>query len=153
MTENPPYPPKPSRPPPPALPDGWVALWDEEYKRYYFANKVTGVTQWEVPTSPATTRPSLNPPSYSQQDNSTSPVTSQQYQQRTYTNAVPAGGVQTAVPVQQTVLVQQTTLPAQTYQTVAVPVAVPVRRTGVSNGLVTGLVVGSLMGSRRRRRR
>lgn len=145
MSEKPQHPPRPSRPPPPALPEGWVAIWDEEYSRYYYANKVTKTTQWEVPTTPATT-PKVPPPSYGHHEQNTSPVATRQQH---VVHAVP---VQT-IPVQtvpvQTVPVQAVpvqTVPAQRYQTV------PQRSSGGS-GLMTGLVVGSLLGSRRRRRR
>lgn len=36
------------------LPNGWVAQWDEEYKRYYYVNKATGKSQWEFPTEEET---------------------------------------------------------------------------------------------------
>ncbi|ORZ15742.1 hypothetical protein BCR42DRAFT_42182 [Absidia repens] len=36
-------------PPPPQVPDGWLALWDETSQRYYFVNQATGVTQWDHP--------------------------------------------------------------------------------------------------------
>ncbi|KAG1441766.1 hypothetical protein G6F56_011341 [Rhizopus delemar] len=32
------------------LPAGWVALWDETSKRYYYLEQATGRTQWEFPS-------------------------------------------------------------------------------------------------------
>ncbi|KAI9305098.1 hypothetical protein BJ944DRAFT_265806 [Cunninghamella echinulata] len=37
--------------PPPQMPPGWIALWDEQSQRYYYVEQATGKTQWEVPTS------------------------------------------------------------------------------------------------------
>eukprot|EP00931_Biecheleriopsis_adriatica_P063970 TRINITY_DN3884_c0_g1_i1.p1 TRINITY_DN3884_c0_g1~~TRINITY_DN3884_c0_g1_i1.p1 ORF type:complete len:654 (-),score=148.39 TRINITY_DN3884_c0_g1_i1:47-1951(-) len=40
-----------SRPPPPAIiPDGWEAVWDEDHQSYYFWEKSTNHTQWELPS-------------------------------------------------------------------------------------------------------
>lgn len=117
---------KPSRPPPPFLPDGWIAIWDEQEQRYYYANQVTRTTQWEVPTAPAAPRP---PPQGS-------PIQLPVSQRL---------GVSQQVPVDQqyqTVIVQQP------------PVAVPMQTRGRGGaGLATGLLVGSMLGRRRRRRR
>ncbi|KAI7870577.1 hypothetical protein BDF14DRAFT_1488818 [Spinellus fusiger] len=33
----------------PPLPEGWVALWDQNAQRYYYLETATGKTQWEVP--------------------------------------------------------------------------------------------------------
>ncbi|ODV76887.1 uncharacterized protein CANTADRAFT_8466 [Suhomyces tanzawaensis NRRL Y-17324] len=51
---------KPSRPPPPPLPPGWVAQWDDEYQRYFFVDTATGKSQWEPPKITH----SQHPPSY-----------------------------------------------------------------------------------------
>lgn len=135
MSEKFSNPPRPSRPPPPQLPDGWVAIWDDEYQRYYYANKVTKTTQWELPTTPATPKlPARSPP------------------------ASPPVYAQTSPNVQyQTVPVQVQTVPVQTIPVQTVPVqTVPTQRYGQQRssgpGLMTGLVVGSLIGRRRRRR-
>lgn len=117
---------KPSRPPPPILPGGWIAIWDEETQRYYYCNQVTHVTQWEVPTAPSVNFPP--PPA--------SPMQPPSYQPLGVYQQLP--GNQQYQP--QTVIVEQT------------PVAVPVRGRGV-RGLATGLLVGSMMGQRLRRRR
>lgn len=37
--------------PPPQVPPGWVAVWDESAQRYYFVNEATGASQWELPPS------------------------------------------------------------------------------------------------------
>ncbi|KAL0145322.1 hypothetical protein V8B55DRAFT_1460610 [Mucor lusitanicus] len=36
--------------PPPQLPPGWIALWDETTQRYYYVEQATGTTQWELPS-------------------------------------------------------------------------------------------------------
>ncbi|KAF7723181.1 hypothetical protein EC973_002316 [Apophysomyces ossiformis] len=41
--------------PPPTLPEGWIALWDQTAQRYYYVQTATGQTQWEVPTQPSST--------------------------------------------------------------------------------------------------
>ncbi|KAI8081489.1 uncharacterized protein BX664DRAFT_340520 [Halteromyces radiatus] len=46
MSSNSQYP-----PPPPQVPTGWLALWDETAQRYYYVDQSTGVTQWEHPSS------------------------------------------------------------------------------------------------------
>ncbi|KAL1997330.1 hypothetical protein VTN49DRAFT_3932 [Thermomyces lanuginosus] len=52
----------PSSPPPP-LPEGWLAQWEGVSRRWYFVQRVTGKTQWEVPTEPAPLSPSTTPAS------------------------------------------------------------------------------------------
>ncbi|KAL7948548.1 hypothetical protein V8C42DRAFT_314812 [Trichoderma barbatum] len=45
-------PPQPTYQPPsdkPPLPQGWIPLFDQSRQRWYYANKETGVTQWEAP--------------------------------------------------------------------------------------------------------
>ncbi|SGZ49919.1 CIC11C00000005089 [Sungouiella intermedia] len=138
--------PKPSRPPPPALPEGWVAIWDEEYKRYYYANRVTRETQWEIPTASAAPRP---PPTYNTSVPQQVPALShvQQTQQVPVQHIQQVQGVQTVPVVQQVPVVQAVPVVQQ------VPVAVPVVHRRPASGLVTGMVVGSMIGGRRRRRR
>ncbi|KAJ2962353.1 hypothetical protein NQZ79_g2516 [Umbelopsis isabellina] len=69
-------------PPPPPLPSGWIAQWDETHNRYFYANTVTGQTQWELPTEPATPGGGESnayqgaPPEYSQVDPKQSPSSS-----------------------------------------------------------------------------
>ena len=43
----------------PPLPQGWVAQWDSQQSRYYYAEQATGRTQWERPLPPGY---SANPP-------------------------------------------------------------------------------------------
>lgn len=38
---------------PPKVPEGWIAQWDANEKKFYFVNRYSGVSQWEVPTEPA----------------------------------------------------------------------------------------------------
>ncbi|KAI0462160.1 hypothetical protein LJB42_004248 [Komagataella kurtzmanii] len=70
-------------PPPPTLPEGWVAEWDEEYQRYFYVNTATGASQWEVPAQEKAahaSRPAAPPPP--QEAQYSQPAQSQQvYQQ------------------------------------------------------------------------
>lgn len=38
---------------PPPVPEGWIAQWDGQGRRYYFVQLTTRASQWEVPTQPA----------------------------------------------------------------------------------------------------
>jgi hypothetical protein len=38
---------------PPKVPEGWIAQWDASGGKYYYVNRYTGVSQWEIPTEPA----------------------------------------------------------------------------------------------------
>lgn len=40
---------------PPSLPQGWIAQWDGNSKKYYFVQLSTGMSQWETPTQAAPT--------------------------------------------------------------------------------------------------
>ncbi|EEH02935.1 predicted protein [Histoplasma capsulatum G186AR] len=51
----------PAGPPPPRVPDGWVAQFDDKYKEWFYVNLKTGISQWERPPVPDTL-----PPSYDQ---------------------------------------------------------------------------------------
>lgn len=60
----------PSGPPPPKVPAGWKAIWNTEYKEWFYVNTYTKQSQWEMPTAPATEThgdlpPSGAPPGYS----------------------------------------------------------------------------------------
>ncbi|EHK19011.1 uncharacterized protein TRIVIDRAFT_231625 [Trichoderma virens Gv29-8] len=62
-------PPQPTYQPPsdkPALPQGWIPLFDQSRQRWYYANKETGVTQWEAPGYIAPPRPPME--SYPSED-------------------------------------------------------------------------------------
>ncbi|KAH0602329.1 uncharacterized protein H6S33_009816 [Morchella sextelata] len=39
----------PPGPPPPIMPEGWVARFDERYQRFYYVNTYTKQSQWEKP--------------------------------------------------------------------------------------------------------
>ncbi|KAB8072837.1 hypothetical protein BDV29DRAFT_176623 [Aspergillus leporis] len=58
----------PSRPPPPAVPEGWKAQFDDRYKQWFFINLRTTKSQWDPPQGPAEEElhapPSEPPPSY-----------------------------------------------------------------------------------------
>ncbi|BDD55863.1 hypothetical protein MAP00_001347 [Monascus purpureus] len=51
----------PSSPPPP-LPEGWIAQWEGVSRKWYFVQRTTGKSQWEIPTEPVLT-PSTTPTS------------------------------------------------------------------------------------------
>ncbi|CAK7266858.1 hypothetical protein SEPCBS57363_002304 [Sporothrix epigloea] len=58
----------PSGPPPPRVPEGWVARWNDQYKEWFYVNTVTKKSQWDKPTAPATgvsDDPGGPPPNYS----------------------------------------------------------------------------------------
>jgi len=59
----------PSGPPPPRVPEGWKAVWNDQYKEWFFVNLYTKKSSWDKPTSPAYPEkdapPSGPPPSYS----------------------------------------------------------------------------------------
>src|SRR6266498_2053869 len=58
----------PSGPPPPKVPEGWVARWNDHYKEWFYVNLHTKKSQWDKPTEPAQpleeTGPEGAPPSY-----------------------------------------------------------------------------------------
>lgn len=57
----------PPGPPPPSVPEGWKAQYDERYQSWFFVNLATGKSQWEKPepsASPSVQAPSEAPPSY-----------------------------------------------------------------------------------------
>jgi len=43
----------PPGPPPPRVPEGWKAQWNDQYKQWFFVNLHTKQSQWDVPTEPA----------------------------------------------------------------------------------------------------
>ncbi|KAL1883064.1 hypothetical protein VTK73DRAFT_9990 [Phialemonium thermophilum] len=59
----------PPGPPPPKVPEGWVARWNDQYKEWFYVNTFTKKSQWEKPTAPARPpddeAPPGPPPSYS----------------------------------------------------------------------------------------
>ncbi|KAF2146146.1 uncharacterized protein K452DRAFT_315396 [Aplosporella prunicola CBS 121167] len=63
----------PPGPPPPKVPEGWVAQWNGQYKEWFYVNTYTKKSQWERPTEPVyppgespISAPDGPPPSYSQ---------------------------------------------------------------------------------------
>jgi len=59
----------PSGPPPPRVPEGWRAIWNSEYKEWFYVNVYTKQSTWEKPTEPARrgdddVPPHMPPPSY-----------------------------------------------------------------------------------------
>ena len=51
-------------PPPPQLPAGWKAIWNDQYQAWFYANTVTKETTWEKPTEPAYPSGAGGPPGY-----------------------------------------------------------------------------------------
>jgi hypothetical protein len=58
----------PSGPPPPKVPDGWKAVFNTEYKEWFYVNTFTKQSQWDKPTepvyAPGEAPPSGAPPGY-----------------------------------------------------------------------------------------
>ncbi|KAK3493160.1 hypothetical protein B0T13DRAFT_43668 [Neurospora crassa] len=86
----------PPGPPPPKVPEGWVARWNEQYKEWFYVNTYTKKSQWEKPTEPAVpprdeSAPAGPPPSYSAGDSK--PIVSDTKSNNPYDNpANRAGG-------------------------------------------------------------
>ncbi|KAI4182142.1 MAG: hypothetical protein LQ346_006646 [Caloplaca aetnensis] len=54
----------PSGPPPPKVPEGWKAVWNNEYNEWFYVNLHTKTSQWDLPSAPAyPSSPSGLPPS------------------------------------------------------------------------------------------
>ncbi|KAJ6008861.1 hypothetical protein N7522_003877 [Penicillium canescens] len=47
--------------PPPRLPEGWLAQWEGVQRKWYFVQRTTGKSQWEIPTEPVLLTPSTTP--------------------------------------------------------------------------------------------
>jgi hypothetical protein len=59
----------PPGPPPPKVPEGWKAVWNEQYKEWFYVNIYTKASQWDKPTQPVyppgeSAPPAGAPPSY-----------------------------------------------------------------------------------------
>ncbi|KAK0613780.1 hypothetical protein B0T14DRAFT_284997 [Immersiella caudata] len=59
----------PQGPPPPKVPEGWAARWNDQYKEWFYVNTYTKKSQWDKPTEPARpvaddAAPQGPPPSY-----------------------------------------------------------------------------------------
>ncbi|CAG8976319.1 hypothetical protein HYALB_00005725 [Hymenoscyphus albidus] len=59
----------PSGPPPPKVPEGYKAVWNDQYKEWFYVNIYTKKSQWDQPTSPVypegESAPPGPPPGYS----------------------------------------------------------------------------------------
>jgi len=61
----------PSGPPPPKVPEGWKAQWNDQYKEWFYVNIYTKKSQWDKPTEPIYAQSGLGdspagpPPGYS----------------------------------------------------------------------------------------
>lgn len=53
----------PAGPPPPRVPDGWKAVWNDQYQEWFYVNLSTKASQWDMPTEPAYAAPGDAPPS------------------------------------------------------------------------------------------
>ncbi|MCJ1422987.1 hypothetical protein MMC29_000868, partial [Sticta canariensis] len=53
----------PAGPPPPKVPEGWKAQWNDQYSEWFYVNLQTGKSTWEKPTAPAYASSSAEPPS------------------------------------------------------------------------------------------
>lgn len=60
----------PPGPPPPSVPEGWKAQYDDRYQTWFYVNIATGKSQWDPPQAPVPSAdgppPSEPPPSYNQ---------------------------------------------------------------------------------------
>lgn len=54
----------PTGPPPPRVPEGWKAVWNDQYQEYFYVNLYTKQSTWEKPTEPANAGGDM-PPGYS----------------------------------------------------------------------------------------
>ncbi|KAK3321059.1 hypothetical protein B0T19DRAFT_444846 [Cercophora scortea] len=68
----------PAGPPPPKVPEGWIAKWNEQYKEWFYVNTYTKKSQWDKPTAPAVNphddTPAGPPPGYSHGDSKPAPT-------------------------------------------------------------------------------
>lgn len=39
----------PPGPPPPIMPEGWIARFDDKYQRFFYVNLATKQSQWDKP--------------------------------------------------------------------------------------------------------
>ncbi|KAF2183797.1 hypothetical protein K469DRAFT_201198 [Zopfia rhizophila CBS 207.26] len=67
----------PSGPPPPKVPEGWKAIWNDQYSEWFYVNIYTKKSQWEKPDSPVYPpgeAPDLPPPSYAPSSTTSAPT-------------------------------------------------------------------------------
>lgn len=67
----------PPGPPPPKVPEGWKAVYNSEYKEWFYVNIYSKQSQWDKPTTPVyppdAVPPPGAPPGYSGEKGSSSP--------------------------------------------------------------------------------
>ncbi|KAJ5721836.1 uncharacterized protein N7483_009770 [Penicillium malachiteum] len=49
--------------PPPKMPDGWLPQWEGVQRKWYYVQRATGKSQWDIPTEPVVLTPSTTPTS------------------------------------------------------------------------------------------
>ncbi|KAJ5390883.1 uncharacterized protein N7496_001951 [Penicillium cataractarum] len=49
--------------PPPRLPEGWLPQWEGVQRQWYYVQRATGKSQWDIPTEPVVLSPSTTPTS------------------------------------------------------------------------------------------
>lgn len=151
----------PNQPPPPSVPDGWLAKYDSNYKTYYYVDLSTGKSQWEAPAGVGSKSASGNPPAYSSQQQQPQP---QQQANRGYQGGYapqqsygpgpgayggapgyggyPQGGggyyPQQAYPQQQPIYAQQQQQPARRSNWGGAAM-------GAGAGLLGGMLIGDMM--------
>ncbi|EME48081.1 hypothetical protein DOTSEDRAFT_86417 [Dothistroma septosporum NZE10] len=52
----------PPGPPPPKVPEGWKAVWNNQYNEWFYVNTHTKASQWEKPTEPVYAAPAGSTP-------------------------------------------------------------------------------------------
>lgn len=116
----------------PIVPQGWDAVWDEQYQEWYYVHLASGKSQWEAPEG--TSFPAAPPPGGP-------PPRQQQQQQQVHQTT------ERVIVEKQPIIIQQE---APQPQTQYVQQQQPTRSgPGMGTGLLLGAVVGSAMGRRR----
>ncbi|KAJ5925617.1 hypothetical protein N7454_008256 [Penicillium verhagenii] len=49
--------------PPPRMPEGWLPQWEGVQRKWYYVQRATGKSQWDIPTEPVVLTPSTTPTS------------------------------------------------------------------------------------------
>lgn len=73
------HPPPPGAPPPPQVPHPWVAIWSPRDNRYYFENRETRQTTWELPHYGGSLPPTYPPGAQGRPGRAPSPSTTYQH--------------------------------------------------------------------------
>ena len=151
-----------SRDNPPTVPKGWKAIFDDEYKTWFYVDLSTEKSQWEAPkgTTWSKNRPD-GPPPYSRDDNSNERATQsrdqnsgyqrqqpqpQQQQQRSYQQQQPM--YQQQQPMYQQPMYQQPVYQQPVYQQPVYQQQPQRSNHGTRNGLLgagAGLLGGFLL--------